>query len=114
MVNFIKPEYLVSLYLILNDKEIVTLGNLGDYCGELNNALREKNIEAVFLFSSVYIDEMLYYYNNFFSKETYLDGLNIIKRKVPNETLAENFTGYLSNDVLKVACELNNSKESGK
>lgn len=52
MMNFIKPEYLISLYLILNEREEVLLKDLGDYAETLNKALKEQKIEAVFLFFS--------------------------------------------------------------
>lgn len=113
MTNFIKPEYLVSLYLILNDKEEVTLGELGDYAGKLNKELIERKVEAVFLFSNVYVDETLYEYKDYFEYNAiYEDEVDnycipcVIKRKVPNEVLSEKFTVYLSNDVLKVVCDL--------
>lgn len=41
MTHFIKPEYLVSLYLILNNKEEVSLKDLGNYAGKLNKELIE-------------------------------------------------------------------------
>lgn len=117
MTHFIKPEYLVSLYLILNDKEEVTLRELGDYVGKLNDELRERKIEAVFLFSDKYVGEMLSVYKDYFAYNgTYEDGATHyctywVKRKVSNEVLSEKFTAYLSNDVLKVASDLN-EKES--
>lgn len=106
MTNFIKPVYLVSLYLILNDREIVTLKELGEYCGRLNGELKERNIEAVFLFSDKYIEEMLSEYGDYFLKGTYLI-YDAVKRIVSNEVLSEKFTSYLSNDVLVVAGDLN-------
>lgn len=117
MTHFIKPEYLVSLYLILNDKEEVTLRELGDYVGKLNEELRERKIEAVFLFSDKYVGEMLSVYKDYFAYNgIYEDGATHyctywVKRKVSNEVLSEKFTAYLSNDVLKVASDLN-EKES--
>ena len=116
MTHFIKPEYLVSLYLILNDKEKVTLKELDDYAQELNKELRERKIEAVFLISDKYIDEMLSDYNYFEYSGAFEDvvthySTNWIKRKVSNELLSEQFTAYLSNDVLKVAYDLNDAKE---
>lgn len=105
MTHFIKPEYLVSLYLILYDKSIVTLKELANYCGKLNGELKERNIEAVFLFSDKYFDEMLEEYGDYFLNGTYLI-YDAIKRIVPNEVLSEKFTSYLSNDVLKVAMDI--------
>lgn len=105
MTNFIKPEYLVSLYLILYKKDIVTLKDLGDYAGKLNRELIERKIEAVFLFSDKYIEEMLNLYKDCFISGTYTI-YDAVKRIVPNEVLSEKFTAYLSNDVLKVACDL--------
>lgn len=111
MTNFIKPEYLVSLYLILNDKEEVTLRELGDYVGKLNEELRERKVEAVFLFSNKYIDEMLFDYEDYFEYNGLCDEVthqctHWVKRKVSNEVLSEKFTAYLSNDVAKVVCDL--------
>lgn len=106
MTNFIKPVYLVSLYSILYDKSIVTLKELGEYCGKLNGELKERNIEAIFLFSDKYIEEMLSEYCDYFLKGTYLI-YDAVKRIVPNEVLSEKFTSYLSNDVLVVAGDLN-------
>ena len=110
MMNFIKPEYLVSLYLILNKQEIVTLKDLGDYAGKLNKELKENNIEAMFLYSDNYIEEMLEQYSDYFLKGTYTI-YYAIKRKVSNEELSEKFIAYLSNDVLKVICELHNKEK---
>jgi len=106
VVNFIKPEYLVSLYLILYDRTIVTLKELGEYCGKLNGELKERNIEAIFLFSDKYIEEMVEEYRDYFLKGTYLI-YDAVKRIVSNEVLSEKFTSYLSNDVLKTASDLN-------
>lgn len=105
MTHFIKPEYLVSLYLILNEREIVTLKELGDYAGKLNEELRERKIEAVFLFSNKYVEEMLNLYKDYFISGTYTI-YDAVKRIVPNEVLSEQFIAYLSNDVLKVVCDL--------
>lgn len=105
MMNFIKPEYLVSLYLILNKQDIVTLKDLGDYAGKLNKELKENNIEAMFLYSDNYIEEMLEQYSDYFLKGTYTI-YYAIKRKVSKDVLSEKFIAYLSNDVLKVACGL--------
>lgn len=117
MTHFIKPEFLVSLYLILNNKEEVTLKDLGDYAGKLNKELKERKIEAVFLISDKYIDEMLSDYNYFEYNDNYEDEVTQscipwIKRKVSNELLSEQFIAYLSNDVLKVATDLNDAKEA--
>lgn len=111
MTHFIKPEYLVSLYLILNEQEIVTLKDLGDYAQTLNRELIERKIEAVFLFSDKYIEEMLNLYKDCFISGTYTI-YDAVKRIVPNEVLSEKFTAYLSNDVLKVACDLNDAKDA--
>lgn len=112
MMNFIKPEYLVSLYLNLNDKEKVTLKELGDYAQELNKELKERKIEVVFLISDKYIDEMLFYNKDYFEYSgTFEDvvthySTNWIKRIVPNDILSITFTSWLSDDVLKVANDL--------
>lgn len=118
MIHFIKPEYLISLYLILNEREEVTLKDLGDYAETLNKALKEQKIEAVFLYSNKYIDEMLSDYNYFeyngiyeYEDEANHYCTQWIKRKVSNELLSEQFIAYLSNDVLKVACDLNDAKD---
>lgn len=42
MMNFIKPEYLISLYLILNKQEEVSLKDLGNYGEKLNKELKEQ------------------------------------------------------------------------
>lgn len=105
MMNFIKPEYLVSLYLILNKQDIVTLKDLGDYAGKLNKELKENNIEAMFLYSDNYIEEMLQQYSDYFLKGTYTI-YYAIKRKVSKDVLSEQFIAYLSNDVLKVVSDL--------
>lgn len=112
MIHFIKPEYLISLYLILNEREEVLLKDLDNYAGKLNIELRERKIEAVFLFSAGYVDETLYEYKDYFEYNgIYEDEVTHcctpwIKRKVSNEVLSEKFTAYLSNDVLKVVCDL--------
>ena len=118
MIHFIKPEYLISLYLILNEREEVTLKDLGDYAETLNKALKEQKIEAVFLYSNKYVDEMLSDYNYFeyngiyeYEDEANHYCTQWIKRKVSNELLSEQFIAYLSNDVLKVACDLNDAKD---
>lgn len=105
MTHFIKPEYLVSLYLILYKTDIVTLKDLGDYAGKLNRELIDRKIEAVFLFSDKYIEEMLNHYKDCFISGTYTI-YDAVKRIVPNEVLSEQFISYLSNDVAKVACDL--------
>lgn len=66
MMNFIKPEYLISLYLILNKQEEVSLKDLGNYGEKLNKELKEQMIEALFLYSDKYIDEMLSDYKDYF------------------------------------------------
>lgn len=112
MASFIKLEYLVSLYLNLNDKEKVTLKELGDYAQELNKELRERKIEAIFLFSDKHVDEMLFYNKDYFEYSgTFEDvvthySTNWIKRIVPNDILSITFTSWLSDDVLKVANDL--------
>lgn len=118
MINWIKPEHLVSLYLILNDKEEVASYSLGNYAETLNKALKERKIEAIFLYSDKYVDEMLSDYKDYFEYNgLYEDAVTNyctpwIKRKVSNEVLSELFTSYLSNDVLKVASDLK-EKEKG-
>lgn len=118
MINWIKPEHLVSLYLILNDKEEVSSYSLGNYAETLNKALRERKIDAIFLYSDKYVDEMLSDYKDYFEYNgLYEDAVTNyctpwIKRKVSNEVLSELFTAYLSNDVLKVASDLK-EKEKG-
>ena len=107
MTNFIKPEFLVSLYSILYDKSIVTLKELGEYCGKLNKELKENNIEAMFLYSDDYIEEMLEQYSDYFLKGTYNTIYYAIKIKVSKDVLSEKFIAYLSNDVLKTAGDLN-------
>lgn len=118
MINWIKPEHLVSLYLILNDKEEVTSYSLGNYAETLNKALKERKIDAIFLYSDKYVDEMLSDYKDYFEYNgLYEDAVTNyctpwIKRKVSNEVLSELFTAYLSNDVLKVVSDLK-EKEKG-
>lgn len=118
MINWIKPEHLVSLYLILNDKEEVTSYSLGNYAETLNKALKERKIEAIFLYSDKYVDEMLSDYKDYFGYNGLYEDVVTnyctpwIKRKVSNEVLSELFTAYLSNDVLKVASDLK-EKEKG-
>lgn len=113
MTHFIKPEYLVSLYLILNKQEEVSLKDLGNYGEKLNKELKEQMIEALFLYSDKYIDEMLSDYKDYFEYNGLYEDVSSpdycipwIKRKVSNEELSEKFTSYLSNDVLKVASDL--------
>lgn len=110
MMNFIKPEYLISLYLILNKQEEVSLKDLGNYGEKLNKELKEQMIEALFLYSDKYIDEMLSDYKDYFEYNGLYEDVSSpdycipwIKRKVSNELLSEQFIAYLSNDVLKVA-----------
>lgn len=70
-------------------------------------------IEALFLYSDKYIDEMLSDYKDYFEYNGLYEDVSSpdycipwIKRKVSNEELSEKFTSYLSNDVLKVASDL--------
>lgn len=112
MMNFIKPEYLVSLYLILNKQEEVSLKDLGNYGEKLNKELKEQMIEALFLYSDKYIEEMLSDYKDYFVNSGFNYCTPWIKRKVSNEELSEKFTSYLSNDVLKVASDLKTKEKT--
>lgn len=104
MTHFIKPAYLVSLYFILTEKEFVYENELYAVCGKLNSALRNNNIEAVFLYSDNYIEEMLYEYNEYFGRfECLTANPSYIYKRVTNERLQETFTGFLSTDVLLIA-----------
>lgn len=104
MMHFIKPEYLVSLHMILNESLQSTETDLMDFCGKLNTALKASGVEAVFLLSDKYVDEMLNEYDAYFGRyETFTANPPYIYSKVSLDTLSKQFVAYTSTDVLKVA-----------
>lgn len=106
MMHFIKPEYLVSLHMILNESLQSTETDLMDFCGKLNIALKASGVEAVFLWSDKYVDEMLNEYDSYFGRfETITANPSYIYSKVSLDTLSEQFVAYLSTDVFKVAMQ---------
>lgn len=111
MMNFIKPEYLVSLHMVLNESLQSIETDLMDFCGKLNTALKASGVEAVFLWSDKYVDEMLDKYDAYFGRyETITANPSYIYSKVSLDTLSEQFVAYLSTDVLKVAMKFKKGK----
>ncbi len=102
MCNFIGIEYLVALALIINNKEEISLAELNEYGVKITKVIKDRKINAVFLFSSKYAIDMVRNYADCFA---WNDEKNTLRRKVSSDVLISKFLDYLSTDVLLAAQE---------
>lgn len=102
MCNFIGIEYLVALALIINNKEEISLAELNEYGVKITKVIKDRKINAVFLFSSKYAIEMVRNYSDCFE---WKEEESVLRRKknVSNDDLISKFLDYLSTDVLLAA-----------
>ena len=105
MCNFIGIEYLVALALIINDKEEISLAELNEYGVKITKIIKDRDINAVFLFSDKYAIDMVRNYADCFE---WKEDETTLRRKVDNDTLISKFLDYLSTDVLLAAQETKN------
>lgn len=106
MCNFIGIEYLVALALIINNKEEISLAELNEYGVKITKVIKDRNINAIFLFSNKYAIDMVRNYSDCFE---WKDEETILRRKVSNDVLISKFLDYLSTDVLLAAQETRNT-----
>lgn len=100
MCNFIGIEYLVALALIIKNQEDISLAELNEYGVKITKIIKERNINAVFLFSSKYAIDMVRNYADCFE---WIDEETTLHKKVSNDVLISKFLDYLSTDVLLAA-----------
>lgn len=100
MCNFIGIEYLVALALIINNKEEISLAELNEYGVKITKVIKDRKINAVFLFSNKYAIDMVRNYEDCFE---WKDEENTLRRKVSPDVLISKFLDYLSTDVLLAA-----------
>ncbi len=102
MCNFIGIEYLVALALIINNKEEISLAELNEYGVKITKIIKDRKINAVFLFSSKYAIDMVRNYSDCFE---WKEEESVLRRIVSNDVLISKFLDYLSTDVLLAAQE---------
>ena len=100
MCNFIGIEYLVALALIINNKEEISLAELNEYGVKITKIIKDRKINAVFLFSSKYAIDMVRNYSDCFE---WKEEESVLRRIVSNDVLISKFLDYLSTDVLLAA-----------
>ena len=106
MCNFIGIEYLVALALIINNKEEISLAELNEYGMKITKIIKDRKINAVFLFSSKYAIDMVRNYSDCFE---WKEEESVLRRIVSNDVLISKFLDYLSTDVLLAAQETRNT-----
>lgn len=107
MCNFIGIEYLVALALIINNKDQISLTELNEYGVKITKVIKDKHINAVFLFSSKYAIDMVRNYSDCFE---WNEDETVLRRVGDNnDKLISKFLDYLSTDVLLAAQETRNA-----
>ena len=106
MCNFIGIEYLVALALIINDKEEISLADLNEYGVKITKVIKDREINAVFLFSDKYAIDMVRNYSDCFE---WKEEEPVLRRKVSKDDLISRFLDHLSTDVLLAAQETRNA-----
>lgn len=105
MTNFIKFEFLVSCAMYTYDTQCITMRDLESYRVRLEEEFRNRNIDAMFLISNKYAEQMIYENPGVF--ELICDGTAVRRNdNISLDDIMEKYLAYMSNDDLWAVYEL--------
>ena len=107
MTNFLKFEFLVSCAMYTYDTQCITMRDLESYRVRLEEEFKNRNIDAMFLFSNKYAEQMIYENPGVF--ELICDGTAVRRNDtVSLDDIIEKYLSYMSNDDLLAVIAVKN------
>lgn len=107
---FIKMQDLIASKMILEEKKRVSTRELYSYAQEISEKLGKKGINGVVMFGDVYLREFAMDYG----KQFYVDSEVVVLREGYDiDWLVDNFSSYMSHDMLQLFGFLEEEKETG-